>query len=285
MRLILLGTGTPVPSLDRMSSGYLVDLGGDVILLDHGPGSYHRMLEAEYLPTQISHAFFSHLHYDHCLDYQRLVLTRWDQGAGKIDELKVYGPPPIARMTELSFGPDGIWDPDLTARTKHPLSLQVYAARGGVEPRRRPMPSVTELKNGDAVEGDGWRVTVRSMRHAQPYLACYGIRLEIPAGTIAYTGDTGPCKAAEELCRGADVVIGMCGYEAGHGLGKEYEETCLGHLELAQLGKAAGAKSLVVSHVHARIGTPGIRERIIHEMSEAFPGTLYFGQDLMEIPV
>ncbi len=37
----------------------------------------------------------SHLHYDHCSDYVRLFLTRWDQGADKIPELKVFGPPPI----------------------------------------------------------------------------------------------------------------------------------------------------------------------------------------------
>jgi ribonuclease BN (tRNA processing enzyme) len=25
----------------------------------------------------VSHAFFTHLHYDHCMDYGRLVLQRW----------------------------------------------------------------------------------------------------------------------------------------------------------------------------------------------------------------
>jgi len=286
MRVILLGTGTPVPSLRRMSSGYLVDLGENgVILLDHGPGAYHRMLEAGYGPTQVTDVFFSHLHFDHCLDYQRLVLTRWDQSAGDVPELNVYGPPPIGRMTELAFGPDGIWDPDLTARTQHPLSLQVYAARGGVGPRPRPAPVVTELGNNDTVDGNGWHATVRSVRHAQPYLACYGIRLETPAGTVAYTGDTGPCKAVERLAEGADILLGMCSYESGHGLGKEYDETCMGHLELAQLGQTAGVGALVISHVHARLDMPGVRERLIHEMSAIYDGTLYFGEDLMEIPL
>lgn len=34
MRLHLLGTGTPTPSLRRMCSGYVSDTGGEVIL-DH----------------------------------------------------------------------------------------------------------------------------------------------------------------------------------------------------------------------------------------------------------
>ena len=84
MKITLLGTGTPTPSLRRMSSGYMVELDGEVILFDHGPGAYHRMMEAGTAATGVDHVFFTHLHYDHCLDYARLLLTRWDQGAGKL---------------------------------------------------------------------------------------------------------------------------------------------------------------------------------------------------------
>ena len=87
MRIILLGTGTPNPSLKRMSSGYLVKTEQNTLLFDHGPGAFHRLMESGIGPVQVTHLFFSHLHYDHCLDYARLVLTRWDQGAGKIPEL------------------------------------------------------------------------------------------------------------------------------------------------------------------------------------------------------
>jgi hypothetical protein len=41
--------------------------------------------------VDVNHAFFTHLHYDHCMDYARLVLQRWDQGADKIPDLQVYG--------------------------------------------------------------------------------------------------------------------------------------------------------------------------------------------------
>src|SRR4051794_4330297 len=110
MRIRLLGTGTPTPSLKRASSGYLVELdandgrGERKILFDFGPGAYHRLLEARVKPTEITDVFFTHLHYDHCLDYVRLVMTRWDQGAGRIPELNVYGPAHTARMTDLIVG-------------------------------------------------------------------------------------------------------------------------------------------------------------------------------------
>ena len=104
MKVTLLGTGTPAPSLTRQSSGYLVEVGGDLIVLDHGPGAHHRLIESGRRATDVTHAFFSHLHYDHCMDYARLVLQRWDQGAGRIPDLDVFGPTPIARMTDLLFG-------------------------------------------------------------------------------------------------------------------------------------------------------------------------------------
>ena len=61
---------------------------------------------------QVTHLFFTHLHYDHCADYARLILTRWDQSAGHNPEALVFGSPPLARMTELLFHEDGVFGPD-----------------------------------------------------------------------------------------------------------------------------------------------------------------------------
>ncbi|MEP0339640.1 MAG: MBL fold metallo-hydrolase [Alphaproteobacteria bacterium] len=285
MKITLLGTGTPTPSLKRMSSGYLVEVAGDVMLFDHGPGAHHRLLEAGKRATDVTHVFFSHLHYDHCLDYGRLVLTHWDQGVGKLPELQVYGPPFTARMTELLFGDDGIWGPDLKARTEHPLSTVIYNARGGEGQRAKPNPQVTELKSGDVIETDHWKLTTASVRHVQPFLHCYGYRLETDDGVFVYSGDTGPCKAIEKLAQDADVLVNMCHYLSGTELGKEFAEGCMGHLEMADLGAAAGVKNLVISHVTEQMDKPGVRERILREMGERYAGNLFFGHDLMEIPI
>src|ERR1700760_3656490 len=104
MKLWLLGTGTPTPSLARACAGYLIEAGGDRIVFDLGFGAYHRLLELSVPTTRLSHVFFSHHHYDHMGDYARLVLTRWDQGAGKVPDLKIYGPPPLRLITDRLFG-------------------------------------------------------------------------------------------------------------------------------------------------------------------------------------
>jgi ribonuclease Z len=66
MKITLLGTGTPAPSLTRQSAGYLFEVGGDLLVMDHGPGSHQRLIESGHRAVDVSHAFFSHLHYDHC---------------------------------------------------------------------------------------------------------------------------------------------------------------------------------------------------------------------------
>ena len=134
MKLWLLGTGTPTPSMRRMCSGYVVKVGGDCIVFDHGFGAHHRLLELGIRPTEVTHAFFSHHHYDHMGDYPRLLLTRWDQGAGKIAELEVFGPPPLRKITEAMIGDEGVFRPrpDLA----HPEPVQHRRVPG--PGRRRP---------------------------------------------------------------------------------------------------------------------------------------------------
>ena len=285
MRIRLLGTGTPTPSLKRMSSGYLVETGERKMLFDFGPGAYHRMLEAGVRPTEITDIFFTHLHYDHCLDYVRLLMTRWDQGAGRIPELRVYGPEYTARMTDVIVGDDGLFAPDLEARTQLRMSQDVFVARGGTLPRLKPRPIVRELRTGDVVEGEGFRVQVRSVLHAQPYLDCFGYRLEAEGRSFAYSGDAGPCKAMEQLAHRCDVLVHMCHFISGTALSPEMNKLNMGHLELARLGQAAEVNNLVVSHVTEQMDVPGVRERLIAEMAAIYSGNLFFGEDLMQIPL
>jgi hypothetical protein len=184
LTITLLGTGTPAPSLVRQGSGYLIEVGRDTIVMDHGPGAHHRLLESSRQAIDVTHAFFTHLHYDHCLDYARLVLQRWDQGAGKIPELNVYGPPPIARMTNQLFGEEGVYGPDIRARVQHQSSLDVFTAQGGTIPRRPPTPRVKEVHAGDVVEGRDWKITVGHAAHVQPYLECLAFRLDCAYGSV-----------------------------------------------------------------------------------------------------
>lgn len=285
MKITLLGTGTPAPSLERMSSGYMVEVGGDLILFDHGPGAHHRLLEAGKRAVDVTHVFFSHLHYDHCLDYARLLMTRWDQGAGAIPELKVYGPPHTGRMTQAIIGADGMFGPDLEARTRHRVSIDVYESRGGAGVREKPRPEIVEIRSGQTISGNGWTVRAASVPHVQPYLVSYGFRLDADAGSFVYSGDCGPCEAMKKLAKDADVMVYMTHYLSGTEPSEAFARGVAGHMEVAEIGRAAGVRNLVVSHVLKQMDEPGLREKVLRDMGAVYEGNLFFGEDLMEIPL
>ena len=285
MRITLLGTGTPAPSLARQSSGYLVEIGDDLIVLDHGPGAHHRLLESEHRATDVTHAFFSHLHYDHCLDYPRLVLQRWDLGAGRIPELEVYGPKPIGRMSEQLFGSDGVFAPDIQARIAHQSSLDVFQARGGTPPRQRPVLRVREIGAGDVVSGTTWTVTVGHASHVQPFLECLAFRLDTDDGSVCYTGDSGACDEIVALARGCDVLIHMNHYFSGREPSAAYRAACGNHRDNASIATRAGVKTLVLTHLPAELDQPDVREQAMDEIRQEFEGRVIWGEDLMVLTV
>src|SRR5262245_62090868 len=282
-RITLLGTGTPAPSLQRAGSGYLVEVGSDRIVMDHGPDAHHRLLESGRRAVDVSHAFFTHLHYDHCMDYGRLVLQRWDQGADRIPDLQVFGPPPIRRMTDQLFGEDGVYGPDIRARTEHASSVDVFKARGGTVPRKRPAPSVREIHAGDVIQGNGWKVTVGHAQHVQPYLECLALRLDAPDGSVCYTGDSGLSDDIVALAKGCDVLIHMNHYFSGTAPSPAYRAACGNHKDNAIVARKAGVKTLVLTHLLAQIDEPRVREQIVHEIQQEFTGKVVWGEDLMEL--
>jgi ribonuclease Z len=188
-------------------------------------------------------------------------------------------------MTELIIGENGIFDPDLTARTQLRMSQDVFVARGGTLPRLRPQPRVREVSSGETIDCGDFIVQVRAVLHAQPVLECFGYRMEGDGSSFVYSGDAGPCKSMEDLAHECDVLVHMCHFISGTALSPAMDKHNMGHLELARLGATARVRSLVVSHVTEQMDVPGIRERLIREMSTIYDGNLFFGEDLMEIPV
>jgi len=268
-----------------MSSGYMVEIGDDLILLDHGPGSYHRLMEAGKNAVDVTHQFFSHLHYDHCADYVRLMLNRWDQAGGVIQDLKVYGPTGTRHFSDRLFGEDGAFHLDIRARTELDVSLGYYQARGGTLPRLRPQPIIRELKAQDTVKTDHWRLTIANVPHAQPVLTCFAYRIDTDQGSMVYSGDASPSKTLTRLAKDCDVLIHMCQRISGTELNDQARISSSGHLEVAQTAQDANARTCVITHVTEQMDAVGMHEKLVREMSEIYGGNLIWGEDLMTIPL
>jgi ribonuclease BN (tRNA processing enzyme) len=269
----------------RASSGYVVEIGDEVLVFDHGQGSHSNFLKAGFRAVDVHNVFFSHLHFDHCADYPRLVHTRWDQGAGQIPELTVYAPKYMHRMSELLFQENGVFHPDLDGRMNSSGSRVVYKNRGGILPRLRPSPQITSIYDGQVIETKNCKVTVREVCHQPGYIEPYAFRIESDEGILVYSGDTGPCRGIEEIAEGADLLIHMCYFVSGTFNQDDKTLTSSGHLEAARTASKAGVKTLLTTHFTPQMDALGVKEKCLVEMTKIFDGTIIWGEDLMVIPI
>lgn len=277
MKITVLGSGTPEAYARRASSGYLVEIGSDRILLECGGGVFDNLLRAGWHPTDITHLVFSHLHSDHMMDYARLIHAAWDEGALP---LPVWGPAPLATITERFFGPDGAFAFDLHARTGLAPSQEVWKARGGTIPRPWPAPLVTEIDYGAAITGDGWHLSTCEVAHAQPFLHCMAFRLETDSGTFVYSGDAALTEDFEAFCAGADLLIHWCYRLDGATVPPALQDLTPSPAEIAAMATRTGVQRLCFTHIRKGHDTPGIHAKALDAARAAFSGPVSILEDL-----
>src|SRR5262249_54059762 len=104
-RVVLLGTGTPVPDPEHSGPATAIVVGDSAYLVDFGPGVVRRA-EAAVLdrgvtalePGNLKVAFVTHLHSDHTAGFSGLIFTGWT--SSRSAPLEVYGPAGLNSMTE-----------------------------------------------------------------------------------------------------------------------------------------------------------------------------------------
>jgi ribonuclease Z len=271
LRLLLLGTGSPRPTLERANTGFLVIAGERPILVDCGAGVMRRLLESGHDPARITLLFLTHLHSDHTLDYAEFVLGSWAMGRG---ELAVYGPPGTERLHRLLL--------------LEPYADDIaYRVSVGRSPAGILDVAVHEcpLVAGVIYDDGGLRVLAAPVIHSAPTLA---LRFEYAGTSLVISGDTAYCQALIELARGADVLVHDACLAPARALqpdplwGNLAERLRHHHAtpaEAARVARQAGVRALVLTHV-----LRGVYEDAAHEEARReFSGTVILGRDLLEV--
>ena len=92
MNITVLGSGTCVPSLNRSACSVLVTVNDTHLLLDCGPGTMRRLLEAGKTIFDISMILLSHFHPDHSAELiPFLFATKYPDGGRRKKPLTVAG--------------------------------------------------------------------------------------------------------------------------------------------------------------------------------------------------
>ena len=200
-RVVLLGTGTPVPDPDRSGPATVIVVDDKAYLVDFGPGVVRRA-ELAALKTRIPAvepgnlkvAFATHLHSDHTAGYSDLILSGWTSGRGV--PLEAYGPSGLQSMTEHILQAYRV---DIETRTNPDGPMH----DAGRSPDGWKV-NAHDIKAGPIYKDEKVRVTAFVTKHA---MESYGYRFETPDRTIVISGDTNPVEATINACNGCDVLI------------------------------------------------------------------------------
>jgi ribonuclease Z len=277
MKLTLLGTGCPVPSLRRRGPSQVVECGDDLIMIDCGAGTLHRLLEAGYLGKSLSYILFTHLHSDHVTGLMDVLWAGWIRRKMPV----VYGPPGTQHFIE------------------HMIESMAYDARvrGGERGPVRRGPEAFEFEEGWSIEGGDWRLSTFRVDH-QPVDQAFGFRIDQGSSSLAVSGDTRPCENLVRHARDVDVLVhevslakGLQPPAGGYRDAAEQQRTELlrnYHTSSEVVGKIAteaGARHLVLSHIYTGRVTEDNPKDFITDVTPHYAGKLTVGEDLMTFDV
>jgi ribonuclease Z len=283
--VILLGTSGTMPLPGRPLSSVLGRVGPALILFDCGEGTQVSMRRWGWGFKGLSAICLSHLHADHVAGLPGLLLSTGN--AGRTEPLDVFGPvgtrivvaglrvvapylPFEVRVHELAAKEGIHWNGALLATLPVDHGAPCLAFRLDVPRGRRfdpdraralgvPVEEWRILQRGDAVVADGQ--TVRPDDVLGP--ARRGIR-------FGYVTDTRPTPELPRFLDGADLLV----IEGTYGDPADAENAVANkHLlfsEAAEIGRAAGARQLWLTHFSARLVEP---ERYAAEATRIVPAT------------
>lgn len=275
MEVTILGSGSPPPATSRGGQSLVVTIGDHPILVDCGPMTVERLVEAGVALADVETLFFSHQHMDHNASFFHFAITSWMYGRR---ELTVYGP----------------------AGTERLLDALVDVYREDLEYRRefgRPTAGITEIgyepvADGFALETPAWTVSSTPVEHT---IETHAYRFDTDDGSVVYSADTAHPEPVVELADGADVLVMNCGVgpegsggtEADRESWRQYlannprpEDTPIveNHCDPETAGRAgaeADVGTLVLTHLLPVRDEAAIAERAATE----FGGEIHVGTD------
>jgi len=223
MQILFVGTGTPIPGNNRVSTSVFIESEGTSCLLDIGPGILSRLGQLGINPHNLTFIFVSHFHLDHIADLTTLLF---------ISKVKGVAPP-------LILGPSG-----LSHWIKRAEKLYDSQIKGNFT------LTVNEFEPGETMTLKDLRLSFFKTYHTEESL---GIILESHNKKLVYTSDTGyDISLIKELPPAPDILITECS------LPRRVE----GHMDpenLTKLVQLINPKVLAVVHLYPVIEPERIR--------------------------
>jgi ribonuclease Z len=282
IKVTLLGTGVPQPSIERFGPSTLIEAGSQYFLFDCGRGAAQRIWQQKIPLGKVNRLFLTHLHSDHTVGIPDLWLTGWISTAfgQRKTPFQVWGPAGTAEMMQglkMAYS----WDIKVRSEENNKKDSGIM--------------TITHIvKEGKIYEEGGVTITAFFVDHADFIDSAFGFRLDYQGHSVVISGDTRYSENLIKYAKNVDVLIhevAISKYEVSQNsaLAKQILSY---HTSPEQAGKVfslAQPKLAVYSHiampvVDATIPPPTVDD-IIAGTRKNYTGPLEVGEDLMTIEI
>jgi ribonuclease BN (tRNA processing enzyme) len=248
--LIILGSGTGIPSLRRCSPGMVIISGGSKTLIDSGHGILRRMLEVGITYQDIDLLLYTHTHPDHVSELVPILFACKYGDLPRERELICIGGPGFHRHFNQIKQAYGHW-----------IEPQFYRF------------TINEI-SGTPFSFQGMTIFSKPMAHISESV---GYRIEFKDGkSIALSGDTDYCKNIIDLAFGVDLLVLECSFPD--------EKKAEGHLTpslAGRIGLESHCKRLLLTHFYPICD----QFDILKQCKQVYKGEVVLAEDLMKIEI
>jgi ribonuclease BN (tRNA processing enzyme) len=248
--LIIVGSGTGIPSLRRGSPGLLLISESSKVLIDSGSGTLRRMLEVGITYHDVDLLLYTHIHPDHISDLVPILFACKYSDLPREKDLLCVGGAGFKHFFNKLKKVYGSW---IEAQSYH-LTIK--------EISQKPL-SFRDLT-----------IFAKPMAHLPESV---GYRIEFNDGkSMAISGDTDYCKNIIDLASEVDLLVLECSFPD--------EKKVEGHLTPSMAGKIgleSRCKRLLLIHLYPICD----QFDILKECRQIYQGDVILGEDLMRIKI
>lgn len=274
IKVTLLGTGCPPPTMNRFGPSILVEAGEQKFLFDAGRGALQRLAQLRVPWQKVDGVFFTHLHSDHIVGFPDLWLTGWIVAPERNRPLGVWGPRGTkAMMAHL----EQAYEVDIRVRQDDDR-----ASREGVT------VYAEDIHEGVVFERGGVKITAFKVDH-RPIEPAFGYRIDFRGRTVVLSGDTRPSDNLIRHSEGVDLLIHEVvapDLVQRNGMRPERARRIIAHHttpeQAGEIFTKTHPRMVVYSHIVPPTAT---EEDLIAPTRKTYAGPLEVGEDLMVIEV